>query len=219
MRVYLIPGLGYTEQIFEKLRLNGAQIKSLNWLEPKANESIENYAGRMAEQMVFSDDEVVLIGHSFGGILCQEIARRYQVDKVILLSSIQSRAENPLQFRILKPLGLHRIITKSFILKTFPFWGHQHGFVSKEEKALFPQMVGRYSNNYYRWALWHLSTWENKATSVQQNIVRIHGEQDKTFPINLVQQVDHLVKGGSHIMVYKQSALVSDILNQELAKL
>lgn len=217
--IYLIPGLGYTDQIFEKLRLDSQRVTRLNWIEPRLEESMESYATRMSSQMQFDGEQVVLIGHSFGGIMCQEIARQHKVDKIILLSSIQSRKENPLQFRMLKPLGLHRLITKEFILKTFKYWGAQHGFVTEEEKALFPQMVRTYSNNYFSWAMRELSVWENKAETRTNRLVRIHGKQDKTFPITLTSEIDYAIEKGSHIMVYKQADLISKILNKEIADL
>lgn len=214
----MIPGLGFDDRIFQKINLPAASTYYLNWIEPAKGESIESYAGRMSGNISNEEEKVVLVGHSFGGIICQEIAKQRSIDKIVLVSSIVSRKENPLKFKIIHPSFLHKLITKELILSTFRYWDKQHGFETKEEQALFRQMVPKHTNNYFSWALRALSRWNNLERNKTTKVVRIHGRRDKTFPFHLVSGIDYEVEDGSHFMVYKQGELIGQILQNEIKK-
>ena len=95
MKIYLIPGLGFDHRIFSKLNLEEQNIQYFNWIEPLEHESIRKYAERLAEDIVDDGERTLLIGHSLGGILSQEIACFKQVGQIVLISSIKSRKELP----------------------------------------------------------------------------------------------------------------------------
>jgi len=86
-------------------------------------------------------DQWILVGHSFGGILAQEMTAFLLVQKVFLISSIQNVQENPWFFKILAPFGLYRIITQKFILTSFAFWGSSHGYDTPAAIALFVDIL------------------------------------------------------------------------------
>ncbi|MEM1219413.1 MAG: alpha/beta hydrolase [Bacteroidota bacterium] len=90
-----IPGLGFDQRIFEQLELPGCSLYFLDWIEPLPEESLRNYAARMAKRLPPEVKQWVLVGHSFGGILAQEMTVFLPADRVILLSSIQKPTENP----------------------------------------------------------------------------------------------------------------------------
>lgn len=216
MNIYMIPGLGFDEQIFSRIKLSRASSITLNWLEPLRNESIESYARRMSESISDDEQNVILVGHSFGGVICQEIAQQRKVAKVILISSIVARTENPWKFKIIRPLFLHKVISKKFILSTFRFWDKKHGFETPEEKALFREMVSRHSNRYLSWSLKELSRWTNTHQENLTEIVRLHGTKDRTFPIRLAKNIDYKIENGSHVMVYKKGEMISKTLEKEV---
>jgi len=74
-KIYLLSGLCFDKRIFENLILESDQINYLNWIEPEKNETLSNYVRRISQQIVADKDEIILIGHSFGGIVVQEISK------------------------------------------------------------------------------------------------------------------------------------------------
>lgn len=218
MKVYFIPGLGFDSRIFQKLKLVGADIQFIDWIEPTSKkEDIRAYAARMAIQIEHQSAETILIGHSFGGIVSQEIAQIKKIHKIILISSIKSRKELPFHFKILWPLGLCKFFTKSLVQKTFKYWGSYQGYKSKEEKKLFIDMFNKQSNKYLQWALGQLSIWSNSGSSSSTETIQIHGDFDKTFPIALINSPNVTVKKGDHFMVYNQPDILSELLNKEMS--
>ena len=216
MKIYLIPGLAFTDQVFKRIKIPDQELNYLNWIEPLKNESIKSYANRMAAHIAFDEEEITLIGHSFGGMMAQEIARQKKVAKVILISSIVSEKENPFAFKIIKPFFIHKMIGKRFFLNTFRFWAKHYGYQTADEQALFRAMVGQQSDYTLEWSLKNLSLWKNDPASTPTKIVRIHGTKDYTLPFELTRNIDYEIKDGSHILVYSQAEMVSDILKKEI---
>lgn len=214
-KIYTLPGLGYTKALYSNLELPACSLIHLDWIEPHPGESLSSYAERLFANLPFGAEKISLIGHSFGGILCQEIAKIQPIDRIVLLSSIVSRKENSPLFRALAPLGLHKRVNKKLILGSFPLWAAQHGFVSAEEKDLFRSMVSSFSDAYFSWALWHLSRWDEGGNEMGR-VVRIHGDNDKTFSISRCGKIDYQVEGGSHIMVYKQPQKINELILKAL---
>jgi len=217
MKIYLIPGLGYDCRIFERLDLNEFDVTEINWIEPKINEKIHQYAQRIFPKVINPTEKIILIGHSLGGVLSQEIASINQIEKIILISSIQSRKEIPLNFKLIKPLRLSKIFTKELSLKTFKYWGKSHGFETDREKYLFKSMVGKQTNFYLQWALRELSSWQETTISFLTEIIHIHGKNDKTLPYKLIKHPDFTIENGSHICVLKKAEEISEIIKNNLS--
>ena len=214
LKIYLIPGLGFDDRIFSKLNLTSYNPTYLNWIEPLENESIQQYAHRFSDS-IDDSDKTVLIGHSLGGIISQEIAAFKNIDLIILLSSIRSRDEMPFFFKIIQPLYLHKLFTKQLTFKTFPFWAKQHDYETEEEQALFKSMVGKQSNQYLQWALKELSKWQTPQLLPNTKVIQIVGKKDKTFPIRNIKSPDVMVEDGGHFMTFKKPKLISKYIVEE----
>ena len=82
-----MPGLAASPLIFERIHLpeNQFDVHLLDWEIPFEKESLKAYAQRMASKVTQQD--VVLIGVSFGGVLVQEMAQFLNVRKVIIISN------------------------------------------------------------------------------------------------------------------------------------
>ena len=212
MKVFLIPGLGYDCRIFDRLDLQEFDVTKLEWIEPKKDEKIHNYSQRLFANFKNSKENILLIGHSLGGIVSQEIASTNQITKIILISSIKSRKELPLYFKLVKPLRLYKFFTREISLSTFRYWGKSHGFQTENEKGLFRSMVGKQTNTYLKWALRELSSWHEPEISSDTQIIQIHGTKDKTFPFKLINSPNFSVEGGSHICVLRKAEKISAII-------
>jgi len=101
MKIYILPGLGYDDQIFQNLELSNFQVIKVNWIEPESmKESIALYAKRLFESHVEKDERRILIGHSFGGMMAQEIAEIFKIEKIILVSSLRHSDRMPSVFKL-----------------------------------------------------------------------------------------------------------------------
>ena len=88
--VYFMPGLAASSLIFERIALPDDlyEINLLEWEIPIENESLADYAKRIAKKI--THENPVLIGVSFGGIVVQEMATFIKVKKVIIISSVKT---------------------------------------------------------------------------------------------------------------------------------
>ena len=215
-KVYLLAGLGFDERIFDNLILRNVEINYLQWLEPHKNESLDEYVRRIAGQINPTNAPLVLIGHSFGGIIVQKISHFIKTEKVIIISSIKSNSEIPLSLKIFKRIPLYNYINKEIILKSFPIWARIFGYNSEKGRILFNQMISSSSNNYLRWSLDKIvnTDFDNEV----QNLVHIHGTRDKTFSIKKIEN-PLVVKDGSHFMVFSKGDEISEILNKEISSI
>lgn len=217
MKVYLIPGPGFDHRIFQNLELHETEFEYLNWIEPLKNESLRSYAERFSNKMGGENSkEIVIIGHSFGGILAQEIAAIRPVDKIILISSIKSQKELPLHFRVVNPLLLQTFFSKEITEKTIQFWGKYYDYETPEEQSLIIDMVNKQSNYYLKWALRHLSLWTEPKILIDTTLSHIHGKLDRTLPCRRIQNPVTIIEDAKHFMVYKKPKLISEIINKEL---
>ena len=209
---YTIPGLGFDHRIFGGLNLQNGEIHHLNWIDPLPKEPIGNYAKRMAEQISHDPQCCILIGHSFGGIMAQEIAAHLPIKKIILVSSIKSEKEKPTNFKMAAPLGFHYLFTKKTTLNTFGFWGKHFGYNTEELQILFKEMIARQSDAYLQWALFQLSKWQGPG-ELKVPIHHLHGSHDKTFPFKLIGSPVEKVKGGTHMMIYSRADEISRLIS------
>ena len=208
----MLSGLGLDPAIFKRLDLAADEIYHLHWLEPEVNETLEHYAARMAEGIEARDGNLVFIGHSFGGVLMQEISKIIPPQKIILLSSIKSKKEKTAAMNIwMRAFPVHKIAGQKMILSTFKSWGKHHGYDSPEAQKVFREAASQHSSYYFKWATTEICKWESQG--INTPIVHIHGTKDKTFPHRKIKPPVILVEGGDHIMVFNKAEEVSLIIN------
>lgn len=218
MKIFLLPGLGYDCRIFDKIDWGAYDVEHIDWIEPAHDESLTEYAKRLIGSKLSGQDKNVLIGHSMGGVVAQEIARFQKVDQIILISSLRSDREIPFSFKLLKSLGLYRLFTKEVSIKTVKYWGKDHGMDTEETMTLFKSMVGGMTNDYLQWALKALAGWKSNDLAMKTKILQIHGDNDKTLPIKNLRGPDITIQNGSHFMLYNRAPEINEIINQYLKK-
>jgi pimeloyl-ACP methyl ester carboxylesterase len=215
--VYLLPGLGLSPEIYSQLELE-AEVHYLKWLDPQKKETLASYAARIASEIDTTQGEVILIGHSFGGITMQEISKIVPTKKVIIISSIKSEREKPATLKFwLKVFPVYQLAGKKVILNSFKNWGTAHGYDTPASKEVFRSSVEQLSNYYFKWATQQVCKWKKEGT-YPAPIIHIHGTKDKTFPLRKIKNLDYIVQNGSHVMLYNKGQKISTIINSELKK-
>jgi pimeloyl-ACP methyl ester carboxylesterase len=212
VRAYFISGLGADRRAFYKIKLpRGYQPIYLDWITPLANETLADYAKRFS-QAIKQDEEFVLIGLSFGGMLASELAKIVSPKKLIIISSLSSYSELPWYFKLAGKLGLHRIISPS-LYKQATIMNRFMGAGNKEMKSIVYSYVNNIDPAFIRWSLNVIVNWSH--TERLSEMIHIHGSNDHLLPRRYVK-ADYLVKGGGHLMVMNRADEVNSILREVL---
>jgi pimeloyl-ACP methyl ester carboxylesterase len=211
--IYFISGLGADSSVFQSLKLGDYEQVHVQWLPPLEGESLQDYAGRLIEQI--QTDDPTLIGLSFGGIVAIEIANRIPTAKVILISSITSRCEIPWYFRLAGMLRLHKLVP-TWLLKRANFITYWFfGVKTPEEKQQLAEILARTDDQFLKWAIDKIVTWQNR--DMLQNLVRIHGTSDRLLLMGSAKPEYRIDRGG-HLMVIDHADEVSKALLQILSQ-
>ncbi|MGB7085742.1 MAG: alpha/beta hydrolase [Phormidesmis sp.] len=210
--IYFVSGLGADERVFQWLRYDNFRPVHIRWVPPARGESVESYAKRLSEQI--KDENPVVVGLSFGGIIAVEIAKQVAAEKVILLSSVKETSEIPFYFKIFRALPLHRIFPFKSLLWAF-YWLADWLFSPEgsNEHELLKTILKETDPQFLKWALHKVVVWKNK--EIPDNLVQIHGEGDRIFPFRFVSPT-YTVKNCGHLMVMNRAAEISNLL-EELA--
>jgi alpha/beta superfamily hydrolase len=210
VHVYCMPGMAASPSIFERIQLppDSFEIHLLEWLIPEREESIEDYAQRVAKNI--RHDNVILIGVSFGGILVQEMKRFVNPKKVIIISSVKSNAELPRRMKIAKTTKAYKLVPTTLLenidnLAKFTFGSS----IIKQRLKLYEKFLSVRNKVYLDWAIEQIINW--KRTEADPEVIHIHGDSDEVFPIKHIQNAI-IVKGGTHIMILTKYRWLSDNL-------
>jgi pimeloyl-ACP methyl ester carboxylesterase len=212
VKVYFISGLGADKRAFYKIKLPpGYQAVFLDWIVPLAGESFPDYAKRFSRS-IKQDEEFVLIGLSFGGMLASEIAKIVSPKKLIIISSLSSYKELPWYFKLAGKLGIHRIISPS-LYKQATIMNRFMGAGNKEMKSIVYSYVNNIDPAFIRWSLNAIVHWSHAERL--SDLVHIHGSNDHLLPYKYVK-ADYAIKNGGHLMVMNKAEEVNSILEKVL---
>jgi len=211
--IYCISGLGTDEKIFTNLQLEGCKLKHIPWLAPHKKETLEHYARRMAASI--QERNAILMGVSFGGMIGIEIARQMPLQKLILVSSIKSAAEMPRWMKIAGKIKLNKLIRHRNYKFTERINNYRLGASTLQEKLMARAYRQSADRDYVNWSIDQILNWKN--TWMPENILHIHGDKDKVFPVKKISNT-RIIKGGTHFMVYNRATDISKLLKEELAR-
>lgn len=212
LTIYCIPGLGVNGSIFKKLKLGAYTIRHIEWIDPLKKERLDQYAMRLAKQ-IDASTPFVLIGVSFGGMCCIEIAKCLSPLKTFLISSSKTRYEIPIRLRLLAILPIHLLAKGNFHMKIV--WLLKIIFkITPEMEREFGDVLSPLPKHYLARAIQMIVTWRNK--TYPDHIVQIQGTDDSVLPYQEHLKYQYTIKNGTHIMVLNHAEEISEILNKEL---
>ncbi len=208
-KVYIFSGLGSDERAFGSIDFDGLDVEFMKWFTPRKEETLESYAQRYTP--IIDSKNPILIGLSFGGILSLEIAKSIQVKKVILLASIKTKYEQPKQFQRLLKLAINYVVPTSLLNQSNFVMERMFGVKKEEDKNLLNAILKDTDVHFIKWALNEIISWKNE--EMLSNIVQIHGDKDKIFPIKNCSP-DYIVNGGGHSFTITHSKKVEKIIKK-----
>jgi pimeloyl-ACP methyl ester carboxylesterase len=214
-KIHFISGLGADERVFQFLDLPGYERVYIQWLTPEKNEPLHDYANRLIKHYGLTDG-AILIGVSFGGIICQEIAKLISCKKVIIISSIKSKNEMDWLLKLVRFTKIYRLVPSSFIKWSNKLTADYYFSVtSSEESKLLRKIISDTNRSFMKWAISQIMKWDNPVNSSE--IIHIHGTNDRIFPLFNIKNY-RPVKDGGHFMIVNRSKEISAILTNFLEK-
>lgn len=211
--IYFISGLGADRRAFRKLIFpENFDCIYLDWIHPLPAETLEQYAHRISEP-IDNSKPFFLIGLSFGGMIATEISKKLKPNHTFLISSVPVFYQLPWYYKVAGRLRLQKIVPLS-LMKTGNSIGLKFlGAKTEDEKLLLKQLIEDSDPRFIKWALNSILNWRN--TIRPNNLTHIHGTSDHILPMkNTI--VDHLIKGGSHFMVYARADEIRKIISEAI---
>lgn len=211
--VVFLPGIAADERIFGLLELHDCTKQFIKWNKPEKRQSFSSYL-RNVEEQIKTSEPVVLIGQSLGGIMAMELRELIPVEKTILISSVKCKSEMPSSFEWIRRTKLNEMIPVSIIKKSAPIIKPMIEDTSNEDawnrfKGMLKDSDNDFMKSAFRYALeWDRTEYKN------ENLVHIHGTNDKVFPLKNILSCDYIIKDGSHDMVMTRAEDISKILNK-----
>jgi len=197
--IYFVPGMAANAKIFENIKLpeSDFEVHYLEWVIPLEKETLEAYALRMTKYVVH--ENAILLGVSFGGILVQEMSRFIATKKVVVISSVLHEKEFPYRMRFAKRTKVYKLLPTSLFSDVDKLVKYAFGETIKGRAELYKKYLSVSDEKYLTWAIEQIVNW--KQTQKLANVVHIHGNRDKVFPVENIKGDVIRVKNGTHIMI------------------
>jgi len=204
MKIYTISGLGADKRVFDFLKLDAKMIH-LDWIKNKKNESISSYAKRLSEK-IDTNEPFILMGVSFGGLVAVEISKILKPKKTILISSVKTKNEIPLLYRIFGKTKLFNLVPVFVLKNTNSFINFMFG---TKEKALLKSIMQQSDAEISKWAVVQLMIWKNE--EILSNCIKVSGSKDKILPAYKID--DYIIENGGHLMIVDRADEISKVVN------
>lgn len=209
-----MPGLAAGPEVFKYLELSAEKytFHYLKWIKPLSiDERIDNYASRLSLEI--TEENPVLIGVSFGGIMVQELAKFVNPRKVVIVSSVKSPDELPRRFKFARFTKIYKLFPIKVIENFEDYTKYFLGKSLRRKADLYKKYLYVRSKESLKWSIYNIIKWEQ--IKPIENIIHIHGTADTVFPIKNIKNAIE-VKDGTHIMILTKAKKISIIIDKIL---
>lgn len=206
MKIYAISGLGADDRVFYHLR-KLIDLEFIAWKKNKANETLQEYAIRMATD-IDATKPFALLGLSFGGVVAQEICQFLKPEKLILLSSLRHQDELQILIKIIKATHVVEHIPLPFFKPPIALCRY---YFSTNDTKMLKELIDAIDLELVKWSIIQLLAWQAKPLAIVP--IRIHGTADRLL---YYQDDAYPVECGGHFMVYDKAPEVADIMHKFL---
>jgi len=211
MNLYCISGLGADKRVFAKLDLQDVSMVHFDWPVHDENDTLSSYALKVSA--LIAEDDPVILGVSFGGMLAVEIAKVRPVKKVVIVSSAKDSSERPFAPWIVK-----QVINSGIVPLSFYTWPNivlykLFSTETEEDRKLLKNIILDSDARLVKWAISAILSWDNEV--VPDKVVHIHGKVDRMITPRDIQ-ADEWIDDGGHMMIYNRAEQVSSFVQQQL---
>ena len=211
MKLYIISGLGADRSVFEKIVFPAhLEVVFIDWLIPQPDEEFYHYVERMAEN-INTEEDFYLLGYSFGGIIVQEIHKKYPAKKVLIMASIKSSLGKSKLMMIGKKSKIYKYIpTSAFNEKSYSFYAFMRHLFDPQNPKILKYFTVR-DPYYIKWSIEKVLDWEAEENP---DIIQILADKDIVFPIEN-STPNYVIRGATHLFPITKAKEVSRILEKE----
>ena len=211
-RVWVLPGMGADSRIFKSFKFPW-NATYLEWIEPQAGETLSAYADRLLDRYNIQENDL-LFGYSFGGIIAQDWASRNKVQRVVLLNSLHYEATLRPLYRNLAATGVLTWAPKGSIFKLIKLIARLNSKPSRQLDLLLETME-QFECQYYRWVLRAVLDWERPTPLAPVDVIL--GEFDPVFTIQKPSKDRFWVlKEATHLSFTSHSTEISNLLKEKV---
>lgn len=208
-RVYLFPGQGSDQDLFEAITLDSSyELVHITYPIPAKNTTLPEFAKLIAQQ-IDTTRPYIFIGVSLGGMLCTELADSFHPQKIIVISSAKCRQELPLRYRFQHTIGLNKIVPARMVKAGARILQPIVEPDRNTQKTIFRSMLKKKDPRYLKRTVNMIINWDR--TSYSPTIIHIHGDADHTLPLKHIK-ADYIVQGGSHMMTLTKGKIINALL-------
>jgi hypothetical protein len=208
-KIFIFSGLGADHRVFHKMNFHQFEPVYIHWLEPLKNETIQNYALRISNQI--TEPNPLVIGISFGGMMAIEVSKFLPFQKLVLIASAKSKQEIPLFYRVLGKLKVPLFFPMGWLKKSNRLSYFVFGVSAQEDRKILDDIYNDTSPTYLRWALNAVCTWQNE--TITQNLIHIHGTNDRILYYSNIKNAVSITNGGHLLPLTETKKLEVLILN------
>ena len=213
-KIYIFSGLGADKRVFKHIKFIDFEPVFIDWITPEEGETIENYSKRISIKI--ENENPIILGISFGGIIAIEISKQIKTKKLILLATAKTRNELPKFYLTLGKLRALNITPKRLLNKTNFITHYFFGTKTKDDRTTLKEIIYDTDPKFLKWALHKILNWTN--TDLPINFVHIHGTNDKIIPLK-TNMCDIEIKNGGHFMTLNKFEELNKVINAELEKI
>ena len=207
----LLPGMGADARMFAPLRIGLPELVTPNWIEPERNESLTEYARRLA-RAVDPGGPCFVGGASFGGVVALEMSVALRARACFLIGSIRSADSRPWRVK-----QLHPLTPLVGMLPTMSPWLVRllGGWLRSPTRGVMTQL-GEADSQFLKWAARAILTWQPSPETARVRVCQIHGERDRVFPVHMANP-DRVVSGAGHLISITHPQPVVEFLRDRMA--
>jgi thioesterase domain-containing protein len=210
-KIFLFSGLGASEKVFDELVVPTFHKVVVPWITAEKNENLQDYAKKLSTQI--KDENPLLLGVSFGGVVALEVSKQLTNATVVLISSCRSYGHLPIIFRLLGKLRLHHALPTKLLTYanaiTYWFFSVTQSHHQQQLKKILEQTDG----HFMKWAIGQLLCWKGDFTAYKK-IFQLHGAKDKLLPL---RQADEVIAEGGHFMIVTHAKKISELLTRRFS--
>ena len=213
LRLYLIPGTGADQRLFDALDLSGYDTTHVRLPVGERGEDLPEYAARVARDQMDTTAPFAIVGVSLGGMVATELAEQLSPEHVVIIASAKTRHELPPGYRLARYVPLYRVVggrTMRWFTKRFQPVVEP---MATAQRELFVDMIYGKDPKFLQRAVGMMVRWDR--TEAPPGITHVHGTEDRTLPYRHATP-DLVVRDEGHMLTYSRPEVVEWVLRREL---